>query len=78
MRVEPQCVEAYLGGGGAEKGCYLAAIHGVWSGVIVVGTDGGIRGSIMTAEVDVSVCCGDNWITICETSCFHGGGFASY
>ena len=32
----------------------------------------------MASEVDVSVCCGDNWITIYETSCFHGGGFSSY
>ena len=78
MRVKPQGVETYFGGGGTEKGWYLAAVHGVWSGMIVVGADGGIRGSIMTSEVDVSACCGDNWIPICETSFFHGGGFSSY
>ena len=60
MRVEPQGVEADFGGGGTEKGCHLAAIDGVWSRMIVVGADGGIRGSVMASEVDVSVCCGDN------------------
>ena len=56
----------------------MTAVDGVWSRMNVVGVDGGIRGSIIGSEVDVSVYCGDNWITICETSCFHGGGFSSY
>ena len=44
MRVGPQGVEAYFGGGGTEKGCYMAAVHGVWSGMSVVSVNGGIRG----------------------------------
>ena len=53
MRVEPQGGEAYLGGGGAEKDCYLADIHGVWSGVVVVGVYGALRGCAMTMEEEV-------------------------
>ena len=74
--VEPQGVEANLCGGGAEKSCNLAAIDGAGDGVGVIGADGSIGGSIMTAEVEVSMCCGHHWITIWETSGLHRGGFS--
>ena len=76
VRVETQDVKANLGGGGADESCNLAAIDGAGDGLGVIGADGGIRGSIMTAEVEVSLCCGHHWITICETSGLHRGGFS--
>ena len=39
MRIEPQGLEAYLGGMNAEKGGDLVAVHALGSVVCVVGAD---------------------------------------
>ena len=75
MRVEPQGLEAYLGGMNAEKGGDLAVVHALASVVDVVGANGSVWWRLITAEMQVAVGSENNWITEGVTSCFDGGEF---